>query len=981
MPATTQIISMRQQRRLRARNHPAGCLGLLVAVLLSLLLALVGIFGPLVYSNITQNLPSVEEIPGLIEAPNGLLLRPTRLYDREGQHVLLELQNPAARDRQYLRLEVGDDGSQRRLPEDLINATLAASDPNFWEHSGFSTQGLFDGTPPTLAQRLVSDLLLEDESPSLRRAIRERLLAAQLTRTYGREKVLEWYLNSANYGRLAYGADAAALLYFAKPATDLDLAEAAILAGVADDPGLNPFDAPQSALERQKRVLQDMLRFRLTSPQAAASAAQQNIHFRPIERPGQAWQITDLEPNIAPGFAQMALEQLENYIPRSRLERGGLNILTTLDYDLQQQAQCAAAEQLARLGPTQASSSVEGAGDCDAALLLPRLQTPQPIGNLQANLVITEPQTGQILAMLDQSPDGSQAASMLAHPTGSLGTPFIYLTAFTRGLSPASLVWDIPAQPGEPEWSNFDGEYRGPMRSRIALANDYLMPAEKLLAQIGKGNIWRTAEQFGLSTPANAAGNSSLTLFRPMNLVEISQAYGVLANQGILAGHAFSLLSGEQDGSAAQNQIPAPIQPATVLRVEDSTGKIWLDRSTWQTRPIISPELTYLMTDVLSDETARWPSLGHPNPLEIGRPVAAKIGQTPDSSSNWVIGYTPDLLIGVWLGQAEPPASLVEGAQGTLPQATAGLWHAITQYAHQKLPSQNWPVPKGVTNLKVCDPSGMLPTKDCPKIAEEVFLSGNEPIQTDRLYRSTPINRKSGRLATIFTPLDLVEQRPYLIVPPEAAEWAKQEGFATPPEVYDTLPSSIPSQRDVHISSPQAFAILRGQTPISGTVAVKNLDFFRLQAGQGLNPQAWLQIGEDHTQTVTDGLLGEWDTSKLNGVYALQLIAVQDDQSVVRDTILVTIDNQPPEIELGSPFQGEVISTSERPSMVLWVEVSDDLGVARVEFYLDDDLLATFVQPPYGISWNCIPGEHTLRVLAVDQAGNTSDETVRFSVE
>ena len=275
----------------------------------------------------------------------------------------------------------------------------------------------------------------------------------------------------------------------------------------------------------------------------------------------------------------------------------------------------------------------------------------------------------------------------------------------------------------------------------------------------------------------------------------------------------------------------------------------------------------------------------------------------------------------------------------------------------------------------------MLPTKDCPKIVDEVFLAGNEPIQTDRLYRTAPVNRKSGRLATIFTPLDLVDQRPYLVVPPEADDWAKQEGFTTPPEVYDSLPSSIPIQPGVHISSPQPFAILRGQTPITGTVSIDDLDFFRLQAGQGLYPQAWFQVGEDQSQTVTDELLGRWDTSKLNGLYALQLIAVQDDQNVVRDTVLVTVDNQPPEIEPGSPFPGEEISADERPSIVLWVEASDNLGMARVEFYLDDRLLATFIQPPYGISWNCAPGEHTLRVLAVDEAGNTSEELVQFTVD
>jgi hypothetical protein len=132
---------------------------------------------------------------------------------------------------------------------------------------------------------------------------------------------------------------------------------------------------------------------------------------------------------------------------------------------------------------------------------------------------------------------------------------------------------------------------------------------------------------------------------------------------------------------------------------------------------------------------------------------------------------------------------------------------------------------------------------------------------------------------------------------------------------------------------------------------------------------------------VSEGVLETWDTRDLNGLYALQLVVVQEDQSVVRDTVLVTVDNQPPEIKIGSPYPGEEINASERPKVVLWANVSDDLGIARVEFYLDNRLLATFVHPPYGISWESIPGDHQLRVRAVDQAGNTSEATVEFTVQ
>lgn len=980
MPAPERITQMRQHRRLQAQRNPASRLGLGCAGLLSMLLALMGVFAALAYSNVTQELPSVEGLPALLEPPDGLLLRPTRLYDRQGKHVLLELQNPAAAERQYLRVEPEIDG-QAHIPNTVINATLAASDPHFWRHGGFSLLGLRSGAHSTLAQRLASELLLDDERPSLRRALRERLLAAQLTTRFGRQKVLEWYLNSANYGRLAYGIDAAARLYFDKPATQLDLAEAAMLAGVANDPSLNPFDAPQSARQQQAYVLQEMLRYHLAEPQEAASAALQTLAFRPIERAGQALRITDLKPQIAPAFAAIALDQLEKHIPRSRLERGGLNILTTLDYDLQQQAVCTAMEQLSRIGSPTVNGSTAAVEDCPAARLLPSQQNPPAIAGLQAEAVILEPQTGQILALVSQTSGQPGTASLPTHPIGSLGTPMIYLTAFTRGLGPASLVWDIPSQPGEAEWVNFDGIFRGPMRLRVALANDYLVPAEKLLAQVGKENVWRTALQFGLPGSAHDKAGNSLELFEPLSLVQISQAYGVFANQGVLAGHIQPTEPAQSRGLPGQSQVPAPIQPATILRVEDATGKIWLDRSTWQTRPIITSELAYLMTHVLSDETARWPSLGHPNPLETGRPTAAKMGRTFDKASNWVIGYTTHLLVGVWLGQAEAAPNQQAEVGESLPLATAGLWHAISQYAQRDQPVQSWPTPQGVVSQKVCDPSGMLPTKDCPNIVEEIFQSGNEPIQADRLYRSAPVNRVSGRLATIFTPIDLVEQRPYLVVPPEALEWARQKGFETPPDVYDTLPASLPSPPEAHISSLQDFAILRGQVTISGTVSIDNLDFFRLQAGQGLNPQAWVQIGEDHTRKVSEGLLETWDTSRLDGLYAVQLVAVQKDQSVLRDTVLVTVDNQPPQIEFGSPYAGEEINASERPSIVLWVNANDNLGMAKVEFYLDGRLLATLSQPPYGISWKCTPGEHSLRVEAVDQAGNTRQATIEFTVK
>ena len=986
MPSVVQIAQMRARRREKEHRHPLSRTGLGCSGVFSLALALTAILIALLYSQITQDIPSVEGLPALLEPPNGLLLKPTRLYDRSGQHVILELQNPAAAARRYLRLPGTANEGEPVFSEPMIVATLAAADPNFWRHWGFSLRGLFNGGHPTLAQQLVSDLLLDDEPPSLRRALRERLLAAQLTQRFGREKTLEWYLNSAYYGRLAYGADAAALVYFGKSAADVDLAEAALIAASGLDATLNPQDAPQYALGRQKIILQNVLRYRLAAPQEAAQAAQRSLDIRPALRPGQALSLEDLQPKIAPAFARIVLQQIESRIPRKRLERGGMLILTSLDYELQIQMICILAAQAEKLGvPAIEMPATEG---CTADRLLPALEGRRIDEKVYAQALVLDPQSGHILALVNAAPSTPSGELLAAHPAGTLATPFIYLTAFTRGLGPASLVWDIPPEGAQDLGAERLAEYHGPVRLRLALANDYRQPAEQLLAQVGVENVWRTAQQFGVLSPQNLVDGeaNALSFLRPVNLIEMSQAFGVLANQGVLVGHMETPVSAAPDSAAPVSadasltfgSQPPPIQPVAALRVEDVAGKIWLDWSIGQTRPIVAAPLAYLVTHALSDETARWPSLGHPNPLEIGRPAAAKVGRgDPSEHSAWVIGYTPERLVGVWLGYAataNPPDEIVA-------QAAMGVYHAAMKYANQDLPVRPWPTPAGIVSLKVCDPSGMLPTVFCPNVVEEVFLSGNEPLQPDRLYQSAAINRETGRLATIFTPPDLIVDQPYMMIPPQAKDWARQTGLSSPPDTYDTLTALPPPSSQVQITSPAMFEIVRGALPIRGSVQLEDLSFYRLQIGQGLNPQGWYQIGKDNNQPIKEGLLGVWDTHGLNGLYVIELLAVRADQSVQRAVVLVTVDNQPPTLKIISPVQQEEITLRQRPNIVLLAEATDDLGAATVEFYLDNRLLASISQPPYALSWQCVRGAHTLRVRAVDQAGNVTEDTLQFTVQ
>jgi membrane peptidoglycan carboxypeptidase len=978
-------------------------LGLGCGALVSLILVLGIILTAFTYARLTRDLPSVEVLPALLEPPEGRLLQPTRLYDRSGQHVLLVLQHPGAANHQFLRLSPGEQG-EIAIPEELITATLAAADPQFWNHNGAPLSSLLRGERSTLAKRLATDILLGNEPSGLRRVLRSHLLGLQITARFGRETVLEWYLNSANYGRLAYGADAASLVYFGMPASELGLPEAAMLAAAAEAPDLNPMDAPQAALEQQKRIIQNMLRYRMITPDEGVEAARKTLVFRDPERQGQALSIQELEPDLAHAFARLALMQLETQIGWRRLERGGLRIVTSLDYDLQTQALCLAQVQQSRLTGTSSQTSGEEP-ECEAARLLPTLSeiparsdddlpTLGTLSEIKTDIVVLDPLNGQIMALVGQPPIGPEVAGLEDHPAGSLVTPFIYLTAFTRGLSPASLVWDIPAETqvqGEAfiDVQNFDNQYHGPMRLRIALANDYLVPAKKVLTQVGADNVRRTLRQFALAPPDPpvTVDRSPLQLLEQVDLVSASQAFGVFANRGVLAGR---VLCDECIELRDLQGSPAPLHPVSVLQVQDADGQTLLDWRVPQERPIITSQLAYLMTDALSDEPARWPSLGHPNSLEVGRDAAAKISRTYELESYWAIGYIPQMVVGVWLGSAQEGLAPEPEARASISnqvcteaaciEAVAGLWHATLQYASRNLPYQTWEMPSGITLMEVCDPSGQLPTKSCPNTVTEVFLSGNEPVQGDTLYHAVAINSETNRLASVFTAPELVEERVYLSIPPEATLWAAEAELETPPQNYDTIPASLPDYTHAFIEKPAMFSLVRGRIDISGAAGGQDFKFYRVQVGKGMYPTEWFQIGQDVTLATT-GQLASWDTRGLNGLYTIQLLIAKVDQSVERVNLLVTVDNQPPQVRIVAPVNGTFIDLDQGSKIVLRAEVQDEIGIQSVSFYVDDTLLDTLIQPPYAISWSLEEGEHHLRLSAVDHAGNTSEDDITFVVE
>lgn len=834
MPSTIPILRARRERRLnRQRRSEARTqtLFLNAGMLLSLLVAALIIAGAFAYIGLTRDLPSIQILPALLNPPNGLLLQPTRIYDRTGDHLLFSF-SPDDSARRYIPLS---ETNPQHLPRSLADAVVAEIDPGFWSHPGYTFDTLADvEVHPTLAQKLVAELILFDEPPSFRRALRERILAAQITSRYGRTQVLEWFLNSANFGRYAYGAEAASQLYFGKSATELTTAEAAILAAVSDSPSLNPHDAPQTALERGREAVQWMQARGLLSTEAAANALGESISFQTPPSP---------QPQPAAAFVNLLLTQLDSRFPRQRIERGGLTIISTLDYDMQQGASCVTAFYAARL-----AGLPDPLLQCEALRFLPALPPGVTIPDSSASAVITDPKTGQILAAVGETFQAQETPLIAGHRPGSVLDVFVYLTGFTRGLSPATLVWDIP---GKTDVENFDGEYHGPMRLRVALANDYPAPAAQVRSQMGMENVSRIAASFGISPGEE------------LSLLDAAGAFGIFAQNGVQLGQEFE---GE-------------IHSTALLKMEGNDGSLWIDGSTTQAKPVVTPGLAYLVNHSLSDESARAGILRSSNVLDVDFPAAVKLGQTEDAREAWTVGYSPGRVVAVWTGTRR--------AGELTARIPAVLWNALMQVALQKEPPQDWALPADISVINVCDPSGMLPTADCPNLVSEVFLNGNEPIQPDNMYRRYAINRETGLLATVFTLPQLIEEQVYLVVPGDARSWAQAAGLAIPPASYDVIqPPRF--DENVNIVSPELFSEVSGDVEIEGTAAGDDFVSYRIVVGQGLNPDRWIQVAEGN-EPVTNDTLAEWNTNGLSGLYAVQLQVIRSDQRVDTAIIQVTI--------------------------------------------------------------------------------------------
>ncbi|HSM56307.1 MAG TPA: transglycosylase domain-containing protein [Candidatus Sulfomarinibacteraceae bacterium] len=1006
MPRTTHTVG----RRLRRKKRGNRGLRLFVRLFLALSFAAVlfffflfagGVSGAAaVYDYFTRDLPDFTEVEQLGQDVDGNF-ETTEIYawgpDQNGDGnqdlvLIYEVIDPLGGDRQWLKLD--------QIPQNAINATIAIEDRTFWTNQGFDIQGigrafyeyvLLGGDiqgGSSITQQLVKNSLIEEERrivgaevdfDDYRRKVEELLLAHKLSSTYTKEQILEWYLNTNFYGNLAYGLEAAARVYFDKPAVQLTLAEAAMLAAIPQSPALNPIDNFEMAKVRQERVLEAMFRDGYIDREQLVTAK-----YTPLAvSPG----IEERYDIIAPHFAIYVRKQLEERFGPERVLRGGLRVYTSLDLEMQQQAECVARAHVARLsGHVGTNLPADEQASCPALDFLPPLRQADIGVNRNVNnaaVVALDPRTAEIKVMVgsldywNESIDGSfnVAVDGLRQP-GSAFKPFTYLTALSQGYTAASMVLDVETDFGTPYDGvayvpqNYDRTFHGPMRLRQALANSYNVPAVEVTSWVGVNNVIRTAHSMGITSLNDNSYGLSLTLGGgEVRLIDMVYAFSVLDNMGRMIGQPVP--------ESEQRLGHRTLDPVAILRVENRSGDVLYEYNQPQQQEIVTPQLAFLLNDILSDRTSRCPAFGCPNPLELpeNRPAAAKTGTTNDFRDAWTVGYTPQLVSGVWVGNTDnSPMDEVPGSRGAAP-----IWHAFMSWALQDEPAATWERPPGIVERTVCDISGLLPTPRCPTVTE-YFIEGTEPAVYDNIYQEFRINRETGRLATIYTPPELVDTRVYRIYPERAADWVRENEIEQPPTEYDTITDSPGSQGQIAITAPEPFAFVQGQATITGTAQIEDFAYYRLAYFEGLTPNN-IQIIVDNVEEAREREpLGQWDVSDLNGLYTLLLTVARQDGSFEEVSVPVTVDNTPPTANILFPIPNQSIFTDDE-WVIIQARAEDDISIERVEFYIDNAGVPFAVKtvPPFTEKWT-IRGEgcHQFRVTAIDAAGNeATSESVR----
>lgn len=568
-----------------------------------------------------------------------------------------------------------------QIPDSVIGAVISAEDKDFYNHSGFSLQGIIRASftnvskkdivagGSTITQQLVKNSLLSPRRDFLRK-FQEVVLAQEIERRYTKNEILEMYLNSVYFGNGAFGIEAAADKYFGKSVSELTLAESALLAGVLPAPSLySPYNGNEKvAKQRQEYVLNQMLEGKLITPKEKESAEKQKLVFQKNE--------DDLN-TVAPHFAVMVRNELVKKFGEENIIRSGYKVRTTLDLNMQKYTEKIVAEEVDKLSVNNVSNGAA---------------------------VVMDPKTGEVLSLVG-SKDwfdkdfGKVNVAIQTRQPGSAFKPLVYAMAMEeQKITPASVLHDRPttfARNYKPR--NYDNRFRGNVLVRRALANSLNVPSVEIMMMLDMESVLQRAREYGITTLQGSEnyGPSLVLGAAEVKLTDLTQVYSMFANEGKKNDFTIIKSISDKSGNLIYNYEPRNEQ-------------------------VISSQVAFLISSILADNEARAEVFG--NSLNISREAAVKTGTTENFKDALTLGYTPQLAVGVWVGNNDgEPMDQVAGSLGAAP-----IWKNLMEEFHKNKPRLSFIPPENVVTLAVCSYNGLV-ARSANYGKKEYFLAGTQP--------------------------------------------------------------------------------------------------------------------------------------------------------------------------------------------------------------------------------------------------------------
>jgi 1A family penicillin-binding protein len=743
------------------------------------------LLGSLVFASVALTLPNPSKLNDRI------IPQSTKIYARDGTTLLYEIHGEAKR----TLINLTD------LHPYTTEATVAIEDKNFYKNPGVDWRGILrsiwvDITTvsasqggSTITQQFVRNAILTRDKTFIRK-IKEIVLAIEIGQIYTKDQILQLYLNEIPYGRNAYGVEAAAESYFGKHAKDLDIAESAYLAALPQAPSY--YSANREALDARKNtVLDQMLDQGYITKQQHDDAVAEKVNITGVK-----------DAILAPHFVMYVQSILAQQYGEQTLEEGGLNVVTTLDWNMQQIAEKAVTDGVAKNEKANKASN--------------------------AGLVAIDPKTGQILAMVGSKDyfapncDYCQVNVALSQlQPGSSIKPYIYATAFKQGMSPATMLMDVKTDFGTYGGAdyiptNYDGTDHGIVNMRKAMAGSLNVPAVKTLDLVGVQNAIDTAKDMGITSDISAdkCGLSLVLGGCEVTLLDHTSAMGVFANMGVKQDHT------------------------PILKITDSNGKTLQEYKQGPGTQALDPQIAYQIDNIMTDNDARSFIFGANSKLILpDRIVAAKTGTTNEWRDGWTLGFTPSLVAGVWTGNNDH-SKMRAGADGVV--VAAPIWNQFMEQALKGTPAEQFTEPPGIQHILVDSVSGKLPTEYTPSTKSEVFGSMNLPTQYDDVHVPVKINKVNGKLASAQTPPEDLVTQVYTVLHSEMPNnpnwenpveaWAIGNGYTYPPTQQDDGSTSPSQNFNVDFIAPtnnqnvstKSFDV---QVEVSGTVPM-SVDLF-----------------------------------------------------------------------------------------------------------------------------------------------------------